>query len=436
MGSQSARCLYVLFPILAGIVIYSNSIVSLSKSEMSLGFLPSINEDLNYTANDMTLGHGFGTSLDTDGNVLVIGAECEELGETGCAYVYRENGGEWQLEQKLEPDDGVPGQGFGGAVAVDGDTIVVGSRSHDNGGTAAGAIFIFEWDGNNWIQARRFIPEVLEDFDRFGTDVDIDGDTIIVGSPARVSKTRQGSVYVISNDGSDWAVRQNLTGSRSEIGDNFGDSVSISGSRFAVGAYLNEENGVSGGGVYIFSENGGSWSQSQFIRPREIDAGNIFGTDVYIDGDDLVIGDSGDDTNANASGAAYLFRPSDTNPEVFVEEQKFLSPENLDFESFGSKVSVTNGIVAVGAPSGISSATSTEGRVYLFQNGRNGWTRTSHSFAGAAIADRFGSKIVIQGTSFFAVANRKSNGPSVFQFARVSSNWLEVSDFGPRVRIY
>src|SRR5690606_7608263 len=85
--------------------------------------------------------------------------------------------------------------------------------------------------------------------------------------------------------------------------DRFGESISLDGETLAVGAPLDDDGGSATGAVYLFSRNGGAWSEDQKLTPESLDlmldpiASDLFGTDVDLCGDYLAVGAPGDDDN-------------------------------------------------------------------------------------------------------------------------------------------
>ncbi|QDV18654.1 Calx-beta domain protein [Gimesia panareensis] len=139
------------------------------------------------TAFDAQEGDQFGTSLALDGDTLVIGAFHEStLGEgSGAAYVYRLNGSTWELEEKLTASDGVAGDYFGISVAIENNIIVVGASYRDSDSmlyNAAGAVYIFSRNGNNWSEVQRLTASNAAASYHFGTSVAIQNSTIFVSS--------------------------------------------------------------------------------------------------------------------------------------------------------------------------------------------------------------------------------------------------------------
>jgi hypothetical protein len=181
---------------------------------------------------------------------------------------------------------------FGCAVAVSGDTVVVGANREDSNATGvngnqgnnlaldAGAVFVFTRTLGAWSQQAYLKASNTEANDRFGNAVAISGDTVVVGAPYEDSNTTgvngnqadnsasaAGAAYVFIRSGSAWSQPLYLKASNTEVNDQFGTIVAVSGDTVAVGAYREDSNatGVNGnqadnsrpdsGATYLFVES-------------------------------------------------------------------------------------------------------------------------------------------------------------------------------------
>jgi FG-GAP repeat len=94
-----------------------------------------------------TWGARFGGAVAMDGDTLAVGAPAENLAagdEAGVVYVYLRTGDQWALQQRLLAADGHGGVTFGASLALDGDTLLVGAPHADaTGGLDAGAAYVF-----------------------------------------------------------------------------------------------------------------------------------------------------------------------------------------------------------------------------------------------------------------------------------------------------
>ena len=78
---------------------------------------------------------------------------------------------------ELRGSDTVAGDYFGAAVAIDGDTAVVGAFEHDND---AGRAYVFSKTSSGWKQTAELEGSDIVAGDNFGVAVGISGTTIVV----------------------------------------------------------------------------------------------------------------------------------------------------------------------------------------------------------------------------------------------------------------
>ena len=201
-------------------------------------------------------GTVFGTSVAVDGNTIVVGSQGEDTYK-GAAYVFTKSNNGWSRVARLTAPNSRYGDGFGGSVAIDGDTIVVGAQNWDEGSTDApqhGAAFIFTKNNNVWSRVARLTASDYAAQDQFGFAVAVEGDTIVVGDfQDDDDGDDSGSVYLFTKPSGGWATANEtvqLTASGAAAGDNFGFSVAARGDRFIVGA-----PGVASekGAAYVYS---------------------------------------------------------------------------------------------------------------------------------------------------------------------------------------
>ncbi|WP_136601792.1 FG-GAP repeat protein [Salinigranum halophilum] len=179
----------------------------------------------------------FGRSVAVDGETGVVGTP-GFAGVTDAVYVYDLSTSPTQLRTTLTPTDGAPNDGYGVSVAVSGDTVVVGASAHDAVGDDAGAVYVSDLtDPTTETKLTAFDGEAG---DRFGAAVALDGDTLVVGAPGDDDGT--GAVYRYDLTQSPPTAAK-LTASDGEVGDRFGSSVAIAGQTVLVGA---PSAGVSG----------------------------------------------------------------------------------------------------------------------------------------------------------------------------------------------
>ena len=299
-------------------------------------------------------GFGFAVSISgrpgsTSADYAIIGAPGDDdTGKNaGAAYIYAFNGNDWKQEVKLTAADAEAGDAFGYVVSVDGTTATVGAPKDDDAGSNSGAAFVFVRDANRWKQHAKLIPEDLAKSDALGEAVDIQGDTVIAGAPGHTHGGVRfaGAVYVFVRDGDAWREQAKLTADDAAPSDQFGVSVDIEGDTVIVGSLLNDAGGTKdAGAAYIFVRDGNTWKQqAKLIAPKKR-KGDHFGAGVATTGKIAVVGAPLREEGGLGAGAAYSFVNVDgvwKNAETVVPED---AAPNL---VFGSAVAISGDTIVV-----------------------------------------------------------------------------------------
>ena len=311
------------------------------------------------TASDANPNDNFGSSVDTDGTVVIVGASVAGFGGAfGAAYVYRYDGTQWIEEQKLLASDGVEGDRFGGAVAVRGNTAVVGAWSNNGG---RGAVYVFQYENSQWLERQKLVASDRDPFAEFGTSLALGSDNLVVGAPGTSGAlgAAYGAAYIFRLKHGQWYEQQKLTASDGDLFEFFGDSVSLSGSTVLISCIRDDELGIDAGAAYIFEQEGTDWVERQKLTASDGEAGDGFGSSVALHQRVAIIGDANDNSTAIEDGSAYLFRLRDGR---WHEKQKLGASDAADFAGFGNAVVVRRrvGLVAAG------NANAANGAVYSF----------------------------------------------------------------------
>jgi hypothetical protein len=300
-------------------------------------------KETRLTANDGAADDWYGTSVSIDGNLAIVGAPYNDdlFSESGSAYISRFDGNTWIEETKLTMDYIGVDHRFGEAVAISGNYAIVAAPSHEDNIGVFSSVHFFHYENGNWNEKQSISLETIED--GFGLALDIDGDRAIVAAPW---ESDSGAVYIYKFDGNDWIEEQKLTADDAASGAYFGGSVSINGNTVIVGDPYNDDNGSNAGAAYIFRFDGSDWIQSQKLIASDGAADDYFGNSVAIDNNFAVIGANEDDDNGTGSGSAYVFQLSDTG---WVQQEKLLADEGDQYDRFGTSVAIDENMVVVGA---------------------------------------------------------------------------------------
>src|SRR5262249_20993720 len=144
-------------------------------------------------------------------------------------------------QAKLTANDSAVADEFGGAVGVSGNTAIVGSQL-DNGpaGEDQGSVYVFVRNGTGWTQQAKLINTDAAAFDYLGSAVAIEGETVLVGALLKNGPGgfAQGAAYVFTRSGTVWSQQAKLLASDGDDCDFFGDAVSLDGDTALIGAYF------------------------------------------------------------------------------------------------------------------------------------------------------------------------------------------------------
>ena len=221
----------------------------------------------------------FGGSIAAAGNLVVIGSTAEAppgLYSRGAAYVYKYTNGQWIQEKRIAtPNFGTAGniyngESFGSSVGTDGSVILIGAQGRPyispQGATtnAAGSVYVFESVGTSWNLKQEFFAADPTYASYFGRELDLSGGNVIVGGISigpNGGPTSNGKAYIFSYDStqSKWIQGRKLSYPPYPLGtiNAFGYSVAITGNVAAVGSpELMIDNYKSIGGIFTFDCSG------------------------------------------------------------------------------------------------------------------------------------------------------------------------------------
>jgi len=368
----------------------------------------------------------------------INGSQNNDLWGSGAVYIFVRNGTTWTQQAYIKPSNTGQGDAFGAAVALSGDTLVVGApeeESHatgvngdegDNSSMNSGAAYVFRRSGSVWSQQAYLKASNTDALDNFGGSVGLDGNTIVVGAPAEDSSARgvngdqtnntgweSGAAYVFVHDGANWVQEAYLKASNTGRNDYFGWTAALSGDTILVGApgENSSATGVNGdqddnrardsGAAYVFVRSGTTWSQEAYLKASNTASNDGFYL-VALDGDMAVIGASGEgsvatgvngsqDDGAPGSGASYVFRRNGSD----WRQTEYLKASNTDVgDAFGTATAISNDTAVVLAPGEDSYSAGVNGdqqnnilrdsgAAYVFDLHPTGWFYMGNSLGGA-----------------------------------------------------
>jgi len=252
---------------------------------------------------------------------------------------------------------------YGEAVAIDERHAVIGAPEANDG---AGQAFALRLDASGaWVFDGELVPRERAAGDSFGRSVDVFGEWIVVGAP----DADTGRALLFRRDPTaGWVPDQELTSASLEAADLFGASVAIDGDIALVGATHREAPLGEAGSVFVFRRGTDDrWTELALVEPPEPRSSAFFGNAVALDGDRFVVGSRYHDVTASGeldgAGAAYVYEIGDAGVGPAIP----LAPDTAQAgANFGGQVAIAGTRVAVAAPQDDLFA-SDAGAVYVFE---------------------------------------------------------------------
>jgi len=342
---------------------------------------------------DPSANQFFGLAAAISDDVAVVGTP---LTISGAAYVYAKTDAGWVFQQKLVPSDAAnqnPGNQFGWAVAVAGDTIVVGAPRRRVGDGKNGAVYVFKRSetGTTWAEQAIITSRTSRPF---GQSVALRGGTLVVGAlEDRLSfggVADSGMAFVFKRSGDEWIEEGNLMSSDIPDRNRWGVSVDIKGNTVVVAT---AEDPSGGGPVYVFSRQGSSWTQDTKLSPGG-KAVSLWGASLAVGGggvsiyehvgpnwqlrqslpvgsgeqyvalreDRLLIGEH----RTAGTGVAYLYG-FDEETGQWTLNQTLVPADGQSGDLFGVAVSLSATAAIIGSPRHFHSPNPQSGAAYIYE---------------------------------------------------------------------
>lgn len=383
------------------------------------------------------------------------------------------------------------GAGFGHALAISGNTLVVGAPSEtsrargvggnqaDTSGNVCGAAYVFTRTGDTWTQQAYLKASNTADLQQFGARVAISGDIIAVAASGESSAARgidgdqsdvagagSGAVYVFARTGTTWSQQAHIK-PPATVAD-FGSSIALSGDTLVVGSPYDPSGSIGTGGdpfdvsapmsgaAFVYTRSGSTWSQQAYIKPPVAGVG-LFGLGVAVDSSSLVVGSL--DDSADRRGAADVWTRSGTT-WTLQAHLKASRPANAG--AFGAALAISGDTIVAGAPFESSNARGVDGdpdnsaayesgAAYVFRRIGTAWSQqaylkasnTPSSVPAGTLGPHFGEAVAVSGDRVAVGASLEASGAvgvdgdqtstlapqsgAVYLFTRSGEKWSQAA---------
>jgi hypothetical protein len=261
-------------------------------------------------------GNGYNVQVSIDKSTIVVGVPTATVNgnqSQGAAYVFVEPLTGWAttsaFDAELTASDGSFQDVFGISVSVSGDTVLVGAPFHQDQ-SGPGEAYVFEKPSTGWTnmtQTAILSRSGAGPYDEFGLAVAINGNTIVVGAPQAVGENNgQGTVDVFMKPSHGWSDATETAELVAPISiQHFGWAIAVKGRNVAVGTF--SPNNV----MFVYSKpSTGGWKSTSQPQAQLAggDGASLFGFSVAMTGTIIVAGAPFETVNGQTDqGAAYVF---------------------------------------------------------------------------------------------------------------------------------
>lgn len=409
-------------------------------------------------------GDRFGDQVALTGNTLAVGAPFDDNAQgvdAGSVHLFRRVDGIWRHHQVLVGNEVVPGDRFGSELALVGSHLVVGAPG------AAGTVYIFDVDADQWVQVQRLVPdsEEIRHFGRalsLGSAMGLAADTLAIGAVG-LEFNDNTNVFVFARAGGLWTLQQKLeqpTSTSSVATDGHtllvhytglvnsvvkaytreGDSwthtqsfafpdglvgqrgLAVVGNRMAIGDWVWD---VERGRVQVYERSGGQWVLQQTLTIDGTLPRRNFGWSVALHGQTLLAGGPFV-SQPDYPGSAFLYEHDGAE---FVEQPLKSASFVRPVARFGSALAALAGVVAVGAPGDDSAVSAGAGTVYVWRKHNESWLIEDRLVAtDGHLGAEFGFSVAMSGDTLavgakFAHSPQSASAGSVYVFVRDAEQW-------------
>jgi choice-of-anchor B domain-containing protein len=338
---------------------------------------------------------GFGSAVAISGDEILVGRPGMVFGfpmppsEPGVVQVYRRGGvGNWTAAGAITAGGVAIQDGFGSALAVDGRLMAVGAPETSE---RRGAVYVFEREASGrWVERAKLTAASPADGDRLGRTVALRGGVLLAGAPGEGERRGRVLVFHRGPDASRWSEQGELVGSASRPQERFGAAIALDQDRMLVGA-PGQIIGPSAetGRVVVFRRSGNAWIKEDSLAVRDAETLPGYGAAVLLQGSEAFVSAPAVDSGA---GAVFHFRRASSGRWEQVARVAAASPQHPAL--FGVALARDGQQLLVGAPF----AEAGVGTVHVFQREASGWREVQKlTTTGVGPSTQFGAALAASG---------------------------------------
>lgn len=344
----------------------------------------------------------FGSAVAIDADTAIVGRMNEAVGglrQAGSAYVFVRTGTVWSQQAKLFSPEPMAQSWFGYSVDVDGDTAVISARIEDHSGReTAGSAYVFVRTGESWSHQATLRLPAPENDDGFGIAVAIDGDTIAVAArnDEQPGMTGSGSVSIFRRTGTTWTPEALLHDPETTI---FGQRLALDGDTLVASAVHDSFMGSSlVPTVHVFVRTT-SWDRQAVLHSSAIPPAATGVQSVGLHSNTVFVGVPDDDHSRTLpkAGSVIVFERSGT---AWTETAFLRAAAPEAYQWFGRSVDLYGDTAVIGA----SRPTGPPGRAFIFSRMGGSWSQELVLHASDPTEHPFGTEVAIDADTVLVAA--------------------------------
>jgi len=350
---------------------------------------------------DTLSGSFFGGSVAVDSQTAVVGStgynSCGP--NSGAAFVYeRRDDSTWSLAATLEPSDCRENHFFGKSVAISQDRILVSSFRSSFNQMVSNGVYLFERTERGWTQKVRISDPDKGAFGTFASALSMDGDRFIVtaaGGGDGTASRGAGYIYELQETGK-WTMTARLTAESRRFNGVFGTSCALDGNRIAISSSSYSPGQPGRVSIFDLDPESGEWKTA-----HSVDNVQSFFMPIDLSGNQLLVGES--KAGRSESGRARLF---EFDGKAWNESMTFRPETPYNQGAFGTLVTISGDFVLiVGFDEQLELSFNVDRVVYVYQKTATSWRQRTILDVGNPF---FGTSLAMSGPN--AIIGQSSEG--------------------------
>ncbi len=229
---------------------------------------------------DTSAGDYFGSAVSVNLDRILAGAYADDdtMGASGSAYIFRRTNDGWNQEIKLHASDPEMEAYFGSSVDLQDSLAVVGAWGKDAPEIDSGSLYVFSLTSNGWREQAKLSTERKTRNAKLGTSVCLDGFNILAGAPGA---GRYGSGFLYRIIGDVWTLVGELTAPTGQTGDSVGHSIGFNAQYLCLGGPNSDTLAQDCGNLTLYQNVSDRWTlRSEPIPSDPADRDN-FGISMF-----------------------------------------------------------------------------------------------------------------------------------------------------------